>query len=171
MKEPIFLIGYMAAGKTSIGRLLSKSLNVEFNDVDKLIEEGENLTVDVIFEEYGDNYFRDLEAEMVLSHEFGGSVVSTGGGLPCFNDNMSKLLVQGTTIYLKASAETITDRLLSTDLSKRPLLKGVALDELSNNIMLKLKEREFYYSQAQFTVVTDGKTEEQIVNEIMGILS
>lgn len=171
MKEPVFLIGFMAAGKTSIGKLLSKVLAVPFQDVDQLIEQKENLTVDVIFEEYGDSYFRDLEAEMVLSHDFGKSVVSTGGGLPCFNDNMSKLLVQGTVIYLKASVDTITSRLLKTNLAERPLLKDVALDELANSIKLKLQERDFYYEQSNYTIITDDKTEDQIVSEITGLLS
>ncbi len=171
MKGPIFLVGYMAAGKTSIGKMLSKALQVDFIDTDKLIERKENLTVDVIFEEYGDTYFREQEAEIVLTHDFGKAVVSTGGGLPCFNDNMSKLLVQGTTIYLKAGVDTIINRLLKTDISTRPLLKNVAREELFSNITMKLKERSFYYEQAQYVIETDEKSEELIVKEIIDLLS
>jgi shikimate kinase len=170
MKEPIFLIGYMAAGKTSVGKLLGETIQRGFIDTDKLIEQKENLTVDVIFEEYGDTYFRDIEADIVLNYDFEDKVVSTGGGLPCFNGNIGKLLVQGTTIYLQASVKTITNRLLQTDISKRPLLKNVAMEELSNNITLKLKERNFYYKQAHYTVETDGKSERDIVNEIVALL-
>lgn len=171
MKNPIFLVGYMAAGKTSIGKSLSVAIHRDFVDTDKLIELKENLTVDIIFEEYGDTYFREVESEIVQSYDFKEMIVSTGGGLPCFNDNMGKLLVQGTTIYLKASTETITNRLLQTDLSKRPLLKDIAMTELSNNISVKLSERKFYYEQADHIVITDGKTESEIVEEIKILLA
>lgn len=171
MKSPIFLIGYMAAGKSTIGKLLASQLNVDFIDIDKLIEQKENVSVDYIFEEHGEKYFRDAEADFVLNHDFKNAVVSTGGGLPCFNDNMAKLVIQGETVYLNATADTISERLLKTDLKTRPLLKGVALDQLNKNITEKLAERSFYYEQAKHIIDTNGKTVNEIVEEIVASLT
>jgi len=146
----IYLVGYMGTGKTTVGKLLAKKLRRSFIDVDEFIENRYRKTIAAIFEEKGEAGFRKIEHRALQEiSSFENIVVSTGGGLPCFFDNMDLLNQTGITVYLRASVDELFDR-LSADMQKRPLVKGKNADELRNFIETNLKKREPFYNQSHF---------------------
>jgi len=146
----IYLVGYMGTGKTTVGQLLAKKLRRSLIDVDEFIENRYRKTIAAIFEEKGEDGFREIEHRALQEIvNFENIVVSTGGGLPCFSDNMNLLNQTGITVYLRASVDELFDR-LSGDMQKRPLIKGKNADELRDFIETSLKKREPFYNQSQF---------------------
>lgn len=144
----IFLIGYMGAGKTTVGRELAKELNLDFIDLDHFIQARYQKTISQIFQEMGESEFRIIESNMLKEvGDFENVVISTGGGTPCFFDNMDYMNNAGTTIYLKATPEALSDR-LNTCKDKRPLIKDKSKEELLNFVMENLTKREPYYTKA-----------------------
>lgn len=154
----IFLIGYMGAGKTTIGRELAKELNLDFIDLDHFIQARFQKTVNQLFQDAGESEFRNIEKKMLREvGEFENVIISAGGGTPCFFDNMEYMNQSGTTVYLKASADVLSARLnISKD--KRPLIKDKNEEELNSFIIDSLCKREPFYSQA--TVVFETGTVE-----------
>ncbi|MBD8348155.1 shikimate kinase [Dysgonomonas sp. HGC4] len=145
----IFLIGYMGVGKTTAGRELAKSLDLEFVDLDHFIQTRYSKTISQLFEQFGEEGFREIENKILKEvADFENVVISTGGGAPCFYDNMEIMNSAGTTIYLKASPELLSERL---DLckEKRPLIKDKNKEELLLFIKENLNRRESYYSRAK----------------------
>jgi shikimate kinase len=152
----IFLIGYMGSGKTTVGQILATKLGYSFIDIDKYIEEKLFKSVHQIFVDLGEQKFRLLEQQSL--HEiadFDKIIISTGGGTPCFFDNMKFINDHGISIYLKLSPEALADRLEESHANKRPLLKGKKGEELLLFIREGLKIREPFYSQAAFSVTGD----------------
>lgn len=148
----IILIGFMGAGKTTIGRQLALTLGLQFYDLDWYIEMRYHKKVSEIFAEQGEAYFRDLEQRMLHEvAEFEDVVISCGGGTPCFGDNMEYMNRQGETVYLKLQPETLAMH-LKMGRTVRPLIAGKAGDELLQYIKEKLAEREPYYTQAKHTL-------------------
>ena len=166
MTPRIFLIGFMGSGKSTIGKLLADSLRWNVVDMDTFIEEKHFKTVGQLFEGHGEAKFREIE-RMALKEisQFENTVISTGGGCPCFFDNMQTMLLQGTCIYLKLSAEELTARLLKSQID-RPLIRGKNEEELLQFIRRKLDERESFYSQSQIIIDCSDKREMTIVQEI-----
>jgi len=150
--EIIFLIGFMGAGKTTLGNQLAEKLAYAFIDTDQHIEQKNGATVTQLFAEKGEDFFRAEERELLLSlkHET-NLVVATGGGLPCFSDNMTVLNDIGITIYLDTSEETLFERLI-LEMEDRPLLEGMGEYELKIFIREKLKERLPFYQQAEIVL-------------------
>jgi len=151
----IFLIGYMGAGKTTLGKAFARHLNIPFVDLDWYIEERYHKTVGELFAEKGEDGFRTIEMNML--HEvaaFENVVISTGGGTPCFYDNMAYMNQQGTTVFLNASPEVLLQR-LSAATQSRPILQGKKEDELYLFIKEKLEERMTFYTQAQYIFNAD----------------
>ena len=127
--ENIVLIGYMGCGKSTVGRKAAKALGYTFLDTDSLIEKEEGMSIAKLFEEKGEDYFRNKETEVIKRLIAGekGNIIATGGGLPMKEENRALLTELGTVIYLKAENETLVKR-LSND-KVRPLLKNVNLKE------------------------------------------
>jgi len=145
----IILIGYMGAGKTTIGKALSKELDMMFYDLDWYIETRMHRTVAQIFAEKGEEGFRKIEHNMLHEvAEFENVIISCGGGTPCFFDNMDYLNEQGETIYLKARPEVLCSHLRMGKV-ERPLIKGKSPEELQQFIIEQLEKREPYYSKAK----------------------
>ena len=145
----IILIGYMGAGKTTIGKALSKELDMMFYDLDWYIETRMHRTVAQIFAEKGEEGFRKIEHNMLHEvAEFENVIISCGGGTPCFFDNMDYLNEQGETIYLKARPEVLCSHLRMGKV-ERPLIKGKSPEELQQFIVEQLERREPYYSKAK----------------------
>ena len=145
----IILIGYMGAGKTTIGKALSKELGMMFYDLDWYIETRMHRTVAQIFAEKGEEGFRKIEHNMLHEvAEFENVIISCGGGTPCFFDNMDYLNEQGETVYLKARPEVLCSHLKMGKI-ERPLIKGKSPEELQQFIVEQLKKREPYYNKAK----------------------
>lgn len=148
----IILIGYMGAGKTTVGKALSQALGLPFYDLDWYIEERHRRTIAQIFAEKGEKGFRDIERNILHEvAEFEDVVISCGGGTPCFFDNMEYMNRQAQTVYLKASPD-ILFRHLKMGKVERPLLKDKTEDEMKQYIRDSLSTREPFYSQARYTL-------------------
>lgn len=148
----IILIGYMGAGKTTIGKALSKELGIIFYDLDWYIENRMRKTVSQIFAERGEEGFRKIEYNMLHEvAEFEDVIISCGGGTPCFFDNMDYLNQQGQVVYLKAEPEVLYKHLLMAKV-ERPLIKGKSQEELLAFISDQLDHREPFYSKARYTL-------------------
>jgi shikimate kinase len=170
----IFLIGYMGAGKTTTGRELAKTLGLDFIDLDQFIQARYQKTISGLFQEFGENEFRNIERNVLHEvGEFEDVVVSTGGGTPCFFDNMEYMNRAGTTVYLKATPEALSSR-LNTCKEKRPLIKDKNEEELYNYVVENLRKRNPYYSQALIIfeteeVITRGDVDKyvrQLINSL-----
>lgn len=144
----ILLVGFMAAGKTTLGKALAKDLGLQFVDLDLYIESRYHATVSQIFAERGEEGFRQIERNMLHEvAEFEDVIIATGGGTPCFFDNMEYMNAQGTTVFLDASVDVIFTR-LTIARTQRPLVAGKTDEELRSYITETLKRRLPYYSRA-----------------------
>ncbi len=145
----IALIGYMGAGKTTIGRQLAMALGLQFYDLDWYIEMRYHKRVAEIFAQSGEEGFRELERRMLHEvAEFEDVVISCGGGTPCFFDNMEYMNSQCQTVYLQATPAVLAQHLRMAR-TERPLIKGKTEEELSQYISESLRAREQYYTQAK----------------------
>ena len=148
----IILIGYMGAGKTTVGKALSKALGIPFYDLDWYIESRRRKTVAQLFAELGEDGFRKIEYNMLHEvAEFEDVIISCGGGTPCFFDNMDYLNQQGQVVWLKATPEVLYKHLLMGK-GDRPLLRGKSPEELIAYITEHLREREPFYAKAHYTI-------------------
>ena len=148
----IILIGYMGAGKTTVGNALAKELGVPFYDLDWYIESRMRKTVAQIFAEKGEEGFRKIEHNMLHEiAEFEDVIVSCGGGTPCFFDNIDYMNQQGPVIYLKADPEVLCKHLAMSK-NDRPLLRGKSPEELITFIREQLEKREPFYTKARYTL-------------------
>lgn len=148
----IILLGYMGAGKTTVGRQLAQALGIQFYDLDWYIEMRYHKRVADIFAERGEEGFRDLERRMLHeAAEFEDIVLSCGGGTPCFYDNMAYMNTLAETVYLKASPEVLAAH-LRMGKTERPLIKGKSSEELVWYIRESLAWREPFYTQAKHTL-------------------
>lgn len=164
----IILIGFMGAGKTTLGIKLAKRLQVPFVDTDQRIEQEQQRPISDIFAKEGEAFFRNLETQQldVLWEEVKDSVISVGGGLPVQPVNYPLLKKIGTTVYLKASKETLVERLEGD--STRPLLQGGQLEQKIADLMAA--REPIYERVADVVVETDGKTIEDVMEEITALV-
>lgn len=163
----IYLIGYMGSGKSTLGRRLAMHLGVQFVDMDHYIEERNCKTIPQIFEEDGEAEFRKKERKALEElSEFTDIVIATGGGAPCFFDNIDLMNRTGKTIYLNIDPTILADRLLHSK-TERPLIKGKSRDELVAFIDDTLKKRNEFYMQAKYQItlpdVELASVEEQLM--------
>lgn len=160
----IFLIGYMGAGKTTVGRELAKELGLEFIDIDQYIQARYQKTIADIFDEIGESGFRELENKILQEvGQIENAVISAGGGTPCFHNNMDFMNRNGKTIYLKASPKILAQR-LSTCKDKRPLIRDKDEEQLYVFVEESLRNREPHYKKAHIIF----ETEELIKKEKAG---
>jgi shikimate kinase len=149
----IFLIGFMGCGKTTLGRRLASRLGYVFMDLDHILEAQVGMTIAEYFSSFGEDAFRKLESDVLKQTPYpANTVVSTGGGLPCFFDNMDWMNAHGKTVYIKLSPKTLAGR-LENEKDKRPVLHDHG-EDLVAFIAGKLTERDKFYTRA--TVITDG---------------
>lgn len=150
----IFLVGFMGCGKTTLGRKLANRLGYDFMDLDHVLEAQEGITIAEYFARFGEDAFRELESGVLKQTKYPeNAIVSTGGGLPCFFNNMDWMNAHGKTIYIKLSPKTLATR-LENEKEERPLLRQHHGDALVAFIADKLTEREPFYSQA--AIIADG---------------
>jgi len=166
MPKPIFLIGYMGSGKTTLGNKLANRLGLPFIDTDEEIVKEIGMTITEYFGQFGEDEFRKLERAQLRRFADNYAVISTGGGAPCFFDNMEWIKANGYAIYLYMTPKALFDRLSQSKLHKRPILIGKSPEELRAFIEEKLTEREPYYTQAHLTIDQLNTTVEDLVSMI-----
>ena len=160
----LYIVGLSGVGKTSIGKKFAKKLNLKFVDTDELIENKYQKSIDKIFSEFGEFFFRTIESNILkeIKHI---DIVACGGGLPCFNNNMKLINRLGTSIYLKASPNEILKR-LNTSVNIRPLILKKTEKERKIYIINCIKKREKFYEKADYIIDTEGLTIDQILAKI-----
>lgn len=163
--EKIYLIGFMASGKTTVGKILAEKLGWHFIDIDDVIEKRKGMSINEIFSIYGEKYFRELEKEVLLNFiPFEKVVVSVGGGLPVYFKNMELMLQTGFTVYLEVNEQVLIDRLKNkSELEKRPLVNKNSEENLLNI----LRERKNIYEKAHEIVKCNSRTPAEIAEEII----
>ncbi len=155
MNLPIYLIGYMGAGKSTVGRLLAQKLGWHFVDLDDAFEEINGCTTAQYIREYGVEAFRILEKDCVeqLSElPIQNVIYATGGGYPCWEDNMECLKELGTSIYLRWSNKHLAERIELSGTEQRPILQDKHGKELLDFVAWQMSGREEYYAQADYIV-------------------
>lgn len=168
----IFLLGYMGAGKTTLGKALAKEMNLPFIDLDWHIEGRFHKTVQELFAERGEAGFRELEKQMLHEvAEFEDVIISVGGGTPCFFDNMEFMSEKGNTVFLNVGVDVLFRRLRVATQS-RPLLRGKSDEELKSFIAQALANRKEHYEKAQYIFNAEElESHEQIKETVERLLS
>jgi shikimate kinase len=163
----IYLIGYMGSGKSTVGRELAEKLDLQFIDLDNFIEERNFKTIPEIFASVGEEGFRKAEQQALHEvSEFENVVVATGGGAPCFFDNMEVIKKTGTSVYLNGTPRILANRLLHSK-TERPLIKGKTKAELISFIDDTLHKRNHWYKQADLVIDFDRDI---YVSEVLELL-
>lgn len=168
----IVLLGYMASGKSTIGREISKKLDMKFIDLDDYVSKRENRSISEIFKVKGEIYFRRIESLYLseILNSKGNFILSLGGGTPCYSNNMELILnSEASSIYIKTSIKTIVSR-LTAEKSKRPLVADLENDKLTEFVAKHLFERRFFYEQATITMNTEDKSAKEITTELRILL-
>jgi len=144
----IYLLGYMASGKSKLGKELARMTGLSFVDLDEVFEEKYRIGIVDFFDKYGDTAFRQIEHQLLLETEsLVSTIIATGGGTPCSEENIRFIKENGTSIYIRMDIADLTDRLKSVK-RKRPILKNVPGEELEQFIRNQMEEREPYYLRA-----------------------
>jgi shikimate kinase len=162
----IFLIGFMGSGKTYLGKQLASKLGFLFVDVDSIIENTEGVTIAQLFDNQGETHFRKIESERLQGlGKWDEVIISTGGGAPCFHDNMDWMNANGITVYLKTDSQLLLNRLKS-ETDNRPLLRGKTDAELLEFIKNKVADRTPFYEKAKI-IVEQNEDGDEIIFEIL----
>lgn len=150
----LFLVGFMGCGKTTFGKRLASKLSYDFIDMDKVFEDRAGMSIPEYFAAHGENGFRKKESEILKTTAYPeNAVIATGGGAPCFFDNMDWMNENGTTVYINVSPKGLASRLESAT-DERPVLRGLKGKELEEFIASKLEEREPFYKKA--LIIAEG---------------
>ena len=163
----IFLIGFMGSGKTHWGKILSQETRLPYFDLDEVIVASEKMSVQQIFHDKGEEYFRVKEQDVLeaLAEDHDKVIISTGGGTPCFFNNIDFMKQQGTVVWLNTSVDILLERLLKQKHS-RPLIKNISDGELKSFIIKKLQDRKMYYEQAHVMLHEELVTKESLLKSI-----
>ncbi len=162
-----FLVGMPGSGKSTIGKLIAKKLELQFIDLDEVIVELEGQSIKEIFKSKGEDYFRELERKCLTNQSKikGGFVLATGGGAPCFYDNMNQMNRDGITIFLDVPTDILFNKLSKKGIQKRPLLTKLSREDLYLELKNKLSSRKRYYEQSKISIVQKFMDIHQLVNE------
>ncbi|MFO7977326.1 MAG: shikimate kinase [Bacteroidales bacterium] len=164
----IYLIGFMGSGKSTLGKRLARRLDYGFQDLDHEVEKNQGMSVGEIFSKHGEAYFRKLEQKQL--HETAlhdNMVIATGGGTPCFFDNMDFIIRSGMSVYLRMSHLSLAHR-LENAFTRRPLLDDLQGEPLQQYIAQKLQEREPYYLQAHCIIKGETVKPDHIISLVFG---
>lgn len=167
--KPLFLIGYMGCGKSSLARKIARRMGVRQVDTDDMVEQSEGASVVDIFKYEGEEHFRHAERAILDSIIDGAlaSVVSVGGGLPTWRDNMERMNDSGVTVYMKRPARQIASRLSPYGLKKRPRLRGLEGEALVEFMTSDMAAREPYYMKSQIVIDCTSLTDDQLLERIL----
>lgn len=160
----IVLIGFMGTGKSSVSSYLKKAFDMDVIEMDQIIAKREQMSISDIFKIKGEEYFRDLETNLLVEMQAKtNTVISCGGGVPMRERNVAEMKKNGKVVLLTASAETILKRVKNNH--DRPLLEGNKNVEFISELMEKRREK--YEAAADIVIQTDGKTKKEICDEIV----
>jgi shikimate kinase len=158
MKRPVFLVGMMGAGKSTLGRILAEHLSLPFLDADDWVESTTGKSISELFEVEGEDAFRRWEQQFLLSLSPEPKIIATGGGLPCFHGNMERMKQMGTVVYLQLPVQHLFQRLTTNE--NRPLLKNV--NGLEQTICELLERRNPIYEKAHLVLQGDQSLDELV---------
>lgn len=145
----VYLIGLPGAGKTHCGKWLAKQLDWKFADLDSLVEESMDKRIAEIFDEHGEEVFRQLESDVLKkTRSMSSVVISCGGGTPAWGDNMDWMLRNGLTVYLNTPIEMITGRIMRNR-EKRPMFQGLEEEQIASKLYSISESRGDFYSRAK----------------------
>jgi len=165
MKQNIYITGFMGTGKTTIGKLLAKKLNMKFSDMDELLEKEFKLPIAQFFSKHGEKAFRQKETDLIkklsLKKEL---VIGTGGGVPVKPENRNLMQSSGIILNLTAELDSIKSRLDSGELDKRPLWKDM------KSVTALFNKRKQFYDNCDFQIITSNKKPEAIIDEILAMI-
>lgn len=165
----IYLIGYMGAGKTTASKKMARLTGFACYDLDELFEEKYKINISDFFNKYGENLFRKLESQLLKDTvKFKNVIIATGGGTPCFYDNMTWMNEHGVTIYLQMHPKSIYQRLIASK-RKRPLVAAKSPEELLIFIQDHLRQRNIFYSQAKIIIKAESLNLEELQLHINAI--
>jgi shikimate kinase len=163
----IYLIGLPGSGKSTIGKTLAQKLNYAYFDMDDVICVQEKKTIEELFADKGENYFRELEHSVLHdTFDLKNTIISTGGGVPCYFDNMVEMKKHGLTIFINPTTEELANRLFGQGGENRPMLKGKSHKQVLDFIEAKYKERAPYYEQAKLIFSTNKLKPEDLLNRL-----
>ena len=166
----IYVIGYMGSGKSTVSHKLASKLGYLRFDLDELFEQRYKISIQNFFEKYDETLFRKLESrllkETVLLNKV---VIATGGGTPCFYDNMEWMLEFGTTVFIEMHPDSLVKRLLESK-KKRPLLMGKTPEQLRKFVQNQLRQRNIWYSQAQIILKGESIDVDDAVRKIQQLV-
>lgn len=162
-------MGMPGSGKSTLGRAVASLLGFDFYDLDAELVKEEGSDIPTIFMEKGEGYFRNLETRVLqkLLGLPGGMVLSTGGGAPCFNDNINLINASAVSVYLEVSLDELLSRLTKDEISKRPMFKGLDTAEITLKLQDLLTGREEFYRQAKIMLSGDDISTEHLSSEMM----
>jgi len=148
----VYLLGYMGSGKSTLGPKVADELSIPFYDLDDVFEERYRISINDFFSKYGEKYFRDIEHALLLEltkqEEF---LLATGGGTPCYYNNLDFMKLHGITVYLRLPFEVLIERLMSSQ-KKRPVIGGVQDDDFYSHIREHLETRELFYLRSDLII-------------------
>ncbi len=163
----IYLVGITGSGKSTLGKKLATSLKYSFLDLDDYLIKQEGKTIEAIFEQHGEEYFRKAENAAIKLIDADNVVISTGGGAPCFYDSMDIMLKKGNVVWINPEAAVVTERLWKAqNTSNRPLLKNKTKEEVFEFINNKIRERQPFYSKSKIIITHNDITVDMILNAI-----
>ena len=163
----IYLIGFMGCGKTYWGGILSRKLNLPFFDLDEQIASNEGKSINVLFDEKGEEHFRLLEKDAlhIITESHESFVMACGGGAPCYLNNIEYMNKSGTTVWINTPFETLLKRLVK-DKSNRPLIKELSEEQIRGLIFKKIADRRIYYEQADIKLDDEEINIENLVEKV-----
>lgn len=167
----VFLIGLPGCGKTTLGRKIAQLMNCEFADLDEVIVRNEQMTISQIFSTKGEEQFRIIERNLLINWcgKDENYVMATGGGTPCFFSNMQLINQSGVSIFLDTTVDVIAQRMMGTELAKRPMFAGENVSTIGARIEAMRNHRLPYYRQAQLSVTGDQIDAHQITKAVFNL--
>ncbi|MFC3880574.1 shikimate kinase [Algoriphagus namhaensis] len=164
----VVLVGLPGSGKSTFGRQLASALQVDFYDLDQLIEARQHLSIQEIFTLKGEVGFRSIESEILreVMNRDDSFVLASGGGAPCFHENMSLINSLGTSVYLDLPLKSIASRLSSSRQSTRPMFAGLGKEDVLLKLQDLIKEREAFYNQAKIKLSGEDFSAELLIYEL-----
>lgn len=158
-------------GKSTFGRKVAMAMDLKFIDLDKEIIQEEHIPILEIFESKGEGHFRNIESALLkeITQNNEDFILATGGGAPCFFDNMEFMNSQGTTIYIDTPVEVLIERLSASGINKRPLIKKMDQENLFQGLSDKLRNRLPYYRMAKLIFKYNDSLENDIIQYFKGL--